>query len=90
MKGIDGDMTLLWILVSENAYGSFNHRLFDGHDQYQHGKSKGASDTNTFSQEVIGMYLEFGRILTLKIPFVTLNKDNYVKSADWFIKFRSQ
>ena len=88
MKGVDGK----YDLAMDSEYlkthiGGFNHRLFDGgHDPISAWeKVKGASDTDTFSQEVIGYVSGIWKdVSTPKgIPFVTLNKDNYDKSADW-------
>jgi hypothetical protein len=88
IKGVDGKYDLAMDAEYLKTHiGGSNHRLFDGgHDPISAWqKVKGASDTDTFSQEVIGYVSGIWKdVSTPKgIPFVTLDKENYDKSADW-------
>ena len=71
----------------KTGIGGGNHRMFDGgHDlvsAWQ--KVKDASDTDTFSQEVIGYVLAIWKDVTtpMGLPFKTWDKETYDQWADW-------
>ena len=88
IKGVDGKYDLAMDAEYLKTHiGGSNHRLFDGgHDPISAWqKVKSASDTDTFSQEVIGYVSGIWKdVSTPKgIPFITLDKENYDRSADW-------
>lgn len=88
IKGVDGKYDLAMDAEYLKTHiGGSNHRMFDGgHDPISAwDKVKGASDTDTFSQEVIGYVSAIWKdVSTPKgLPFVTMDKEQYDNSADW-------
>jgi len=92
ISGIDG----LYDKAMDAEYlkthiGGGNHRLFDGgHDPVNAWeKVASASSTDTFSQEVIGYVSALWKEITTTkgLPFFTVDKQNYDKSADWISSY---
>ena len=71
----------------KDKIGSYNHRMFDGgHDPVGAWEAvKNASDTDTFSQEVIGyaqsMFKDMSTIQGM--PFLKIDKNWYDQSSEW-------
>ena len=74
-------------VYNKTHIGGPNHRLFDGgHDPVGAWEAvRNASETDTFAQEVIGYVMGLWKDMTTVkgMPFITMDKSSFDKSAEW-------